>query len=150
MAVRYNRCLTGRRPRDNHVVRFGQSAENRESACKGGEALAPPGSWKKIWDKKKSPLWVYVSPSISQLTTNCGPLLRIKWEIYFYIEKCFVRSLNCVLSLWLYNNGTQTSNVTPGECGPGNNGNKGVPISLKTPGLATHYQMHFSVLFRNF
>ena len=28
-AVGYNRCVTGRRPRDeNHVVRFGQRAEN--------------------------------------------------------------------------------------------------------------------------
>ena len=32
-ALGYNRCVTGRRPRDeNHVVRFGQSAENRSRA----------------------------------------------------------------------------------------------------------------------
>ena len=37
-----------------------------DTAYKGVQALAPPGSRKKIWDKKKSPIWVYVSPSISQ------------------------------------------------------------------------------------
>ena len=32
-AFRYNRCITGRRPRDeNHPVRFRQSAENRSRA----------------------------------------------------------------------------------------------------------------------
>ena len=45
---------------------------------------------------KKSSLWVYVSPSISQLTSNSERLMRIKWEIYFHKEVCFVRSLNCV------------------------------------------------------
>ena len=45
---------------ENHAVRFRQSAENRcrvwdtqpirgVSACKGVQALAPPGSQKKIW-----------------------------------------------------------------------------------------------------
>ena len=37
-----------------------------DMAFKGVEALAPLSSRKKIWDKKKTPLWVYVSPSISQ------------------------------------------------------------------------------------
>ena len=32
-AVGYNRCVTGRRPRDeNYAVRFGQNAENRSRA----------------------------------------------------------------------------------------------------------------------
>ena len=62
-----------------------------DMACKELQALVPPGSRKKVWDKK-SPLWVYVSPSISELTTNDEPLLRIKWEIYFK-KKCFVCSL---------------------------------------------------------
>ena len=71
MAVGSNRCVTGRRPSDeNHVVRLRQSAENRQSseghvaeqvvfddtAWMGAQALAPPGSRKKIWDKKKSPI----------------------------------------------------------------------------------------------
>ena len=59
-----------------------------ETACKGVQVLAPPGSRKKIWGKKKSPLRVYVSPSISQ--TYSVPLSRIKWEIYFYKEVCFI------------------------------------------------------------
>ena len=79
--VGYNRCITGRRSRDEiHAVRFGQRAENRSLArdtqpirgvlaSEGVQALAPPRSSKKVWDKKKSPLWVYVS----QLTTE-GPL----------------------------------------------------------------------------
>ena len=37
-----------------------------DTACKGVQALATIRSRKKIWDKKNSPLWVYVSPSISQ------------------------------------------------------------------------------------
>ena len=95
-------CVTRRRPHDNHAVRFRQKAENRsrarntqpvrgfkpfdDTACTGVQALAPPGSRKKILDKKKSPLWVYISPSISQLISNGGLLSRIKWEIYFYKE----------------------------------------------------------------
>ena len=61
-AVGYNRCVTGRRPRDeNHAVRFRQSAENRNrawdtqpirSSCKGFQALAPPGSREKIWEEE--------------------------------------------------------------------------------------------------
>ena len=39
---------------------------SRLGACKEVQVLAPSGSWKKIWDKKKSPPWVNVFPSISQ------------------------------------------------------------------------------------
>ena len=56
----------------------------------GVQALAPPSSRKKIWGKKKSPLRVYVSPSISQTYNSVLPS-RIKWERYiFYKEVCFV------------------------------------------------------------
>ena len=111
----YNRCVTGRRLRDeNDAVRFRQSAENRSRAwdtqpirsvsdelargCKRWHPLAP----RRRYGKKKSSFWVYVSLSISQLTTNGGPLLRIKWGIYFY--KVF-RSLIefCSLCMWHYN-----------------------------------------------
>ena len=59
-ALGYNRCVTGMRPHDeNHAVRFRESAENCSrardmelirgiSACKGVQALTPPGSRKKI------------------------------------------------------------------------------------------------------
>ena len=61
-AVGYNRCVTGRRSRnENHAVRFRLRAENRSRArdtqlvrgvsnelARGVQALAPPGSWKKI------------------------------------------------------------------------------------------------------
>ena len=91
---------------ENHAVRFGQSAENQSrawdtpsirvvSAYMGVKTLAPQAPGKR-YRKKKSSLWVYVSPSISQLTTNWGAFSRIKREIYFDKEVCFVRSLNCV------------------------------------------------------
>ena len=83
---------------ENYVVRFGQRGENCSRArdtqpirgvsdelargCKRWHPLAPG----RRYGKKKSSLWVYVSPAISQLTTNSGAFLRIKWEIYFYKE----------------------------------------------------------------
>ena len=106
-AVWYNRCVTGRRPRDkNHAVRFRQRQKigvergtrsrsevfQQARGCKRWHPLALG----RRYGKRKSYLWVYVSPSISQLTTNYGALSRIKWERYFYKEVCFVRSLNCV------------------------------------------------------
>ena len=58
----YNRCVTGRRPRDeNHAVIFGLSAENRSRArdtqpirssltnLQGGASFGTPVSLKKIW-----------------------------------------------------------------------------------------------------
>ena len=53
------------RARDTQSIR-GFSVVSDDTACKGVQALAPTGSRKKVWGKKKSPLWVYVSPSISQ------------------------------------------------------------------------------------
>ena len=117
--VKFNRCVTGGRPRDNHGVRFRQSAENQVSSkghaadqrvkvvfddtvCKGVQALAPAGSRKKIWNRKSSPLWVYVSPPISQLRTNCGPPFENKIRDVSFIKKCFVRSLNYVNHVWKY------------------------------------------------
>ena len=73
------------RARDMQPIR-GVSKASLTIRCKGVQAFAPSGSRKKIWDKKKSPLWVYVSPSISQQTINCGPLSRINWGIYLYKE----------------------------------------------------------------
>ena len=111
-AVGYNWCITGRRQRDeNHTVKFRQSAENRSrarntqpirvvSACKVVQALAllAPG---RRYRKKKSSLWLYVSPSISRQTTNCGPFSRIKWERYFYKE--VFRSFIEFPKSWVYN-----------------------------------------------
>ena len=49
------------------------------------------GSRKKIWGKKKSSLWVYVSPSISQTYNKlCTPFKNKMREIYFYKEVCLV------------------------------------------------------------
>ena len=63
--VGYNRCVTGRRPRDeNQAVRFGQRQRiavvrgthswsgRLWRACKGVQALTPPGSWKKVWEEE--------------------------------------------------------------------------------------------------
>ena len=81
----------------------GHAANQRRlwRVCKGLQALAPPGSWKKVWDKKRSPLWVYVTPSISEITTNCGPFWRIKAEIYF--DKEVFRLFIEFRKSWVYN-----------------------------------------------
>ena len=114
-SVGYNRCVTGRRLRDeNHAVRFGQSGENSSRAwntqpirgvsdelarrCKRWHPLTPG----RRYGKKNSSLLVYFSPSTFQLTTNCGPFSRIKWETYFYKE-VFRSFIEVRKSLWLYN-----------------------------------------------
>ena len=136
---RSSRCATGRGPRDRRTTRSDLDSQSNQSRVEPGicsrsdaslQALAPPGSRKKIWGKKKSPLWVYVSPSISQIYNKlCAPFENKMREIYFYKEVCFVRSLKFVLYLWLcswlglwevYNtnrsfwliDGTQTSTTT--------------------------------------
>ena len=85
-SLRSIRCVTGRRSRDeNHTVRFRQSAENRSRArdtqltrgisdelarrCKCWHALAPG----KRYGKKKSSLWIYVSPPISHTPQKHQP-----------------------------------------------------------------------------
>ena len=96
-ALGYNRCVTRRRPHDEkHAVRFRESRESQSSighavdqvisdevarGCKHWHPLVPGRRY-----GKKSSLRIYVSPSISQLITNCGPFSRIKWDIYFYKE----------------------------------------------------------------
>ena len=104
---RYNR--KGSTWYENHAVKFwdNQSSQDRESSwgyaadqrryiisddrlCKGVQALASHGSGKKIWGKKKSPFWVYVSPSLSQTYNKlCAPFENKMREKYFYTEMCF-------------------------------------------------------------
>ena len=98
-ALRLNRCVTRRRPHDeNHVVRFGQSAENRSwvrdtqpsrgvadelgKGCKHWHPLAPG----RRYGKKKSSLLVYASTHFSN-TTETSTLLRIKCKRYIFIKK---------------------------------------------------------------
>ena len=82
-------------------------------ACTGVQALAPTGSRKKIWDKKK-PLSEYMPLHLSlKLTTNNGPLSRIKWEIYFYNEKCLVRSLSLIMFLVVYKDTSEYTTFEP-------------------------------------
>ena len=103
---RLSRCVTWKRPRDMRTTRSDldrvQSKSSRardtqpirgimvvsdDTAWKAVQALAPTGSWKKIWGKKKSPLWVYVSPSISQTYNKlCAPFEN-KMR-YIFIKKC--------------------------------------------------------------
>ena len=85
-ALSSNRCVTGRRPHDqNHAVRFRQSAENHSRAWdtqptrgvsdelargwKSWHTLAPG----RRHGKKKSSLWVYVSPPISHTPQKHQP-----------------------------------------------------------------------------
>ena len=62
-----------------------------------------PRSRKKIWGKKKSPLSVYVSPSISQTYNKLRAPFenKMREREIFYKEVCFVRSLKFVHYLWL-------------------------------------------------
>ena len=113
--IRSNRCVTGRRPRDNYAVSFRQSQRIesrardtqqirglgrlwRYSLHRGasvGTSLAPG----RRYGTRRSPLSEYMSLRISlKLTTSCGTLSRIKWEIYFYKQVCFVRSL-CLITI---------------------------------------------------
>ena len=103
---------------ENHAVRFSQSGERIENrardrqpirgisdvsddtACKGVQTLAPPGSLKNIWDKKTSPLWVYVSPSISQTNNKLRTLFEnkiIDIFLYIHVPRCSQRHS------WVYN-----------------------------------------------
>ena len=106
---------------ENNAVRFRQSVQSEsrvdpgmrsrleaslksltKTAYKWVQALAPLDSKKNIWGKKKSPLWVYVSLSISQTYNKlCAPFENKMREMYFYKEVCFVRSLKFVHHLWL-------------------------------------------------
>ena len=65
----------------------GHAADQVDSdeLARGCKHWHPPTPGRR-YGKKKSSLWVHVSLSISQLTTNCGLFSRIKWEIYFYKE----------------------------------------------------------------
>ena len=83
-----------------------------DTACKGVQVLALPGSRKKIRGKKKSLLWVYVSPSVTQTFNKlCAPFENKMRDIEFYKEVCFAsfiedRSLSLCswLCLWeVYN-----------------------------------------------
>ena len=55
---------------------------SHDTICKGVQALAPLGSRKKILDKK-SPLWVYVSPSISQTNNKLWAAFENKKRDWF-------------------------------------------------------------------
>ena len=127
-AVEYNWCVTGRRPCDeNHAVRFRQCWELQSSkehaadqrslwrACKEVQALAPPGSWKKIWEEEVLSLSICLSTHLSH-TTETSTLSRIKCDRYIFLwRSVFNRSLKFVnlrlimfplifvFVLWLYN-----------------------------------------------
>ena len=122
MAVRSNRCVTGRRPCDNYAVRFRQ---NRESGVKRGTRSWPEASRTslmtrlatgcKCWHRlapgrrygTRSSLSEYMSLHLSlKLTTNSGPLSRIKWYIFF-IKKCSVRSLSLIMFLVVHKDTTE-------------------------------------------
>ena len=68
-------------------------------ACQGLQGLAPPGSWKKIWEEVLS-LSICLSTHLSH-TTESSTLSKIKCERYIFIKKCFVRSLKFVNYIWL-------------------------------------------------
>ena len=112
-SLRYNRCVTGRRPRDeNNAVTFRQSAENRVEpgtrsrsevsrlarGCKRWHPLAPG----RRYGKKKSSEYISLHPSFTH-HRNINPFENKVWEIHiFYKEVCsFVRSFIEVCKLCL-------------------------------------------------
>ena len=98
-ALGYNRCVTGRRQRDeSHAVKFRQSAENCSRArdtpsirssltsLQGGASVGTP--WLLEEDMgRRSPLSEYMSlyPSLTH-HRNIKPIENKVWEIYFYKE----------------------------------------------------------------
>ena len=54
-------------------------------ACMGVQALSTPSSRKKIWEEEVLTLNIYVSSSISQLTTNSGPFRA--WNERYFCKK---------------------------------------------------------------
>ena len=97
-ALRSNRRVTGRRPLDEkHAVRFRQKWENRSQASDtqpirgvsdeietGCKRLAPPGTWKKMWEEEVLSLSICLSTHISH-TTETLTLSRIKCERYIFL-----------------------------------------------------------------
>ena len=74
----------GSRVRDRQPIRDISDVSD-DTACKGVQALAPQAPGRRF-GTKRSPLSEYMSLHLSlKLTTNCGLLSRIKWDIYFYI-----------------------------------------------------------------
>ena len=118
MAVGSNRYVTGRRPRDeNNTVRFRQSAENRESreehaaeqrrlwrhSLQGGASVGTPWLPEEDMGQEEVP-YLNICLSVYLPTNNKQRVpFENKMRDMFFIKKCFVRSLNFVLSLWLYN-----------------------------------------------
>ena len=82
------------------MVSFRQSAENSSRArdtqpirgvsdelARGVLTLAPPGSWKKIWEEEVLSLSICLSIHLSH-TTETSTFSRIKCERYIFIKKC--------------------------------------------------------------
>ena len=98
-AVGYNRCVTGRRPGEKHVVRFRKSAENRSRARDTQPIRGVPDELArgyKRWHpwfleddmERRSPLSdICLSTHLSH-TSETSTLLRIKCERYIFIKKC--------------------------------------------------------------
>ena len=127
---------------ENHVVRVWQSVQSESRVepwirsqsealgrlwrygLQGGASVGTPCSRKKIWGKK-SPLWVYVSPSISQTYNKlCAPFENKMRAIYFYKEVCFVslievRSLSLITflvgSIWSIQQCILIQDLNPGS-----------------------------------
>ena len=106
-------CVTRRRQCDeNHAVRFRErecrelgveqgTANQRCHGLQGGASVGTP--WLPEEDMGRSPLSEYICLSIYLSTNNkLWALLENKMRDIF-IKKCFIRSLNFILSLWLYN-----------------------------------------------
>ena len=126
-ALRSNRCVTGRKSRDeNHAMRFRQSAENCSRArdtqpTRGvsdelarGASVDTPWLLEEDMGRRRSPFFEYMSlhPSLTH-HRNINLFENKVWEIYIFIKKCVrsfieVRKLCLIMfplciCMWLYN-----------------------------------------------
>ena len=100
---------------ENHVVRFRVQSEPRVKPGIRSRSEASltirlargckrwhPWPQEEDWGRKNSSLWVFVSPSITQTYNKLSAAFENKmWEINFFKEVCFVRSLKFVHYHWL-------------------------------------------------
>ena len=100
----------------------GHAADQRHlwPACKGVQALASSGSWKKIWEEEVLSLSICLSTHLSH-TTETSTLSRIKCERYIFIKKCVhlfieVRKLCLIMFPLVFVCGYTTLYLKPFNC----------------------------------
>ena len=84
--VRFRQSPENRKRSEGHPAdkrRFGSLWRHSLQGCVWVQVLAPTGLKKKMRDNKKTPFWVYVSPSISQTNNKLWALFENKRKDIF-------------------------------------------------------------------